>query len=96
MKNIILIGLLFFASVSLSARDFQKNFMSVSFTNIEIFNKEIVPSLGLRISPKVLNRFNFMVSYANNLLSKKNRLQILRDIKNPKIQNIYLSLNYRF
>jgi hypothetical protein len=87
--------MMFFSSVTLCAKDFQKEFMSLSFTNIEIFNKEIVPSFGLELSPKVLNRFDFMIAYANNLFTK-NKLEILQNMRNPKMQNVYVGLNYKF
>jgi len=95
MKTIILISMMLFISVSLSAKDIQKEFMSLSFANVKIFNKEIVPSLGLEISPEVLNRFDFMIAYANNLFIE-NKLLVIQNMQNPKMQNIYVSLNYKF
>ena len=95
MKTIILISMMLFTSVTLSAKDFHKEFMSLSFTNVEIFNKEIVPSLGVEISPEILDRFDFMIAYANNLFTE-NKLEILQNRQNPKMQNIYITLNYKF
>jgi hypothetical protein len=95
MKATVIAVMIFLSSSALSAKDIKKEFMSLSFTNIEIFNKEIVPSFGLELSPRVLNRFDFMIAYANNLFTK-NKLEILQNMRNPKMQNIYVSLNYKF
>jgi len=95
MKTIILATLMFFTSLSLSADDFKKETTFLNLTSIEIFQNEIVPSFELELSPKVLNKFDFMIAYASNLFAGK-KSQVLKNRKNPKMQNIYLTLNYRF
>lgn len=94
MKTIILISVMFFASITLSAQDKGQNFL-LGFTTVEVFNKEIVPALSVEIKSKSLNAFDFMIAYANNFFTK-NKLQRPTQIQNHEIQNIYLAMNYRF
>jgi len=90
MKIFILVFVILFSCLNLSAND---KVVSFSFSDVKTFNKEITTAFGLKLNPKLLESCSFEIAYANNKFSKST--QIL-DIKNPSMQNLYLSVNYRF
>ncbi len=94
MKKLILILLLLLSIISLDAKEVEvKNTFDLSFTGIEIFYKEISPAF--KISSKVSNLIDFTLIYANNLITKS-LLKRPVDMRNPKAQSLYVSMNYRF
>lgn len=94
MKTILVLTVMLFASVSLSAQDSNKELI-LSFTNIEVFNKEVVPALNIDLKPESLDGFDFVFAYVDEFFIKKN-MQLPSEIENPQMQNIYIALNYRF
>ena len=94
MKSIFLISVVFFASITLSAQEAPKEFM-LNFTNVKVFSEGVVPALSVKVKPKSLDRFDFMLAYVSNFFTKT-ILQTPQKIENPKIQNMYIAMNYRF
>ncbi len=94
MKTAILLGAIFFASITLFAQDVQEEVV-LGFTNIKVFSQEIVPALSVEVKPKSLDKFDFMIAYASNIFTK-DILQTPLQTQNPKIQNMYIAMNYRF
>ncbi|NPA60593.1 MAG: hypothetical protein GXO30_09080 [Epsilonproteobacteria bacterium] len=92
MKKSILASALFFVILSLDAKEVTDTF-NLSFTNVEIFHQEIAPAF--KVDSHISNIVDFTVMYANNLITKSS-LERPMDVKNPKAQNLYLSMNYKF
>jgi len=94
MKAIILLGLMFFMSITLVAQETDREY-AFSLTNIETSYKEVVPALSIEVTPKSLNGFDFVIAYVSELFTK-NILQKPTEVKNPQMQNMYVAMNYKF
>jgi hypothetical protein len=92
MKKLLPLAVLLLGISSLDAQE-RSNSFNLGFTNIEIFHQEISPAF--KINSKVSDSFDFTILYANNFISKSS-LKRPKDVENPKAQNLYLSMNYRF
>lgn len=68
-----------------SHKEFNLNLTSI------LTNNESIPAISFNIKEKVLNKFDFMIAYANSLFIL-NREKIL----NNKIENLHFQLSYKF
>ncbi len=94
MKTAILTGVMLFTSITLFAKETPEEFV-LGFTNIEVFNKELVPALSIEVNPDFLDKFDFMIAYASNYFSK-NFIETSTQLEKPKVQNMYIAMNYKF
>jgi len=92
MKKFILTSIFLLTIISLDAKEVTDKF-DLSFTNIEIFHKEVSPAF--KINSKISDLIDLTLIYANNLIAKS-LVERPVDTKNPKAQSFYLSMNYRF
>ena len=96
MKTAILLILVFFMSITLSAQDAPKAREYVlGFTNIETAYKEVVPALSVEVKSKSSNGFDFYIAYVSDLFNEK-ILEKQTEVKNPQLQNMYVAMNYKF
>jgi len=85
MKTFTKIALICLLSTLVSAQEY-----SISFDKIETQN-EFIPAISFLIRPKLLQKFNFMIAYANNFAITTNPT-----VQNRQVVNFYMSLAYRF
>jgi len=85
MKTFAKIALICFLSSLVSAQEY-----SISFDKIETQNK-FIPAISFLIRPKLLQRFNFMIAYANNFAIATNPT-----IQDRRVANFHMALTYRF
>lgn len=98
MKVLIPILIIFLSYTSLIAED--KINIDTTLSSYKEFNlnltsfiseNELIPAISLNMKEKVLNKFDFMIAYANSLFIL-NREKIL----NNKIENLHFQLSYSF
>ena len=87
-------SIMLLSSVTLFANETPKKFV-LGFTNLEVFNKELVPALSVEVNPSFLDKFDFMIAYASNFFSK-NIIETSTQVEKPKVQNMYIAMNYKF
>ena len=85
MKTLAKIALVCFFSSLVSAQEY-----SISFDKIETHN-ELIPAISFLVKPKLLQKFNFMIAYANNFAITTNPA-----IHSRQIASYYMTLAYRF
>ncbi len=94
MKTTILIAIMLFTSATLSAKDTIKDF-DFTMTNIKVFNDEAVPALSMKLNSKSSKKLDIKLTYTNKLLIKQIQ-NLPTKAENPEVQNLYVSLKYKF
>lgn len=98
MKILIPIVIIFLGYTSLIAQEKVKSDTTLTLNkefNVDLTNilseNELVPAISFKMKQKVLNKFDFMIAYANSMFIL-NRESFL----NNKIENIHFQLSCKF
>jgi len=94
MKALVIISLLLFGSLTLSAKEGGENFM-LGITDIETSNSEIATALTLKLKHNTEKNYGFIISYVSELLNN-HTVQEPTKSQTHQMQNIYVAFNYSY